>query len=187
MVSRNGFTPSTSGITHATHFPNGSHGNGHRPHRTANGTAYYPYVYALPVPYAVDTSDAGNSDDDSDDDAEYQGGPTIFDRRGSGPDSYIPPSSPGPAHARNVPSENNDPADSANATPEPPQPPTTLVFKDGHQIEVNNYAIVGQTLFDLTTGHPRRIALADLDLSATQKQNDDRGVVFQLPPTAQAN
>ena len=184
-VGRNGFTHPTN----PSHFPNGSHGNGHRPHRTANGTAYYPYVYALPVPYAVDTSDAGNSDDDSDDDAEYQGGPTIFDRRGSGPDSYIPPSSPGPAHARNVPAESNsnDVADSADAAPEPPQPPTTLVFKDGHQLEVNNYAIVGQILFDLTSGHPRKIALADLDLSATQKQNDDRGVVFQLPPTAQAN
>jgi hypothetical protein len=70
---------------------------------------------------------------------------------------------------------------------EPSQHPTTLVFKDGHQIEVGNYAIVSQTLYDLTPGRPRRIALADLDLSATEKQNDDHGVVFQLPPSAQAN
>jgi hypothetical protein len=52
---------------------------------------------------------------------------------------------------------------------------------------VNNYAIVSQTLYDLTPGHPRKIALADLDLAATEKQNDDHGVVFQLPPSAQAN
>jgi hypothetical protein len=52
---------------------------------------------------------------------------------------------------------------------------------------VNNYAIVSQTLYDLTPGHPRKIALADLDLPATEKQNDDRGVTFQLPPSAQAN
>ncbi len=132
------------------------------------------------MPYALDVSaannDNNNNNNDDDDDADYQGGPTIFDRRGSGPDSYIPPSSDGPAH---------EPTESA--APESPQPPTTLVFKDGHQIEVNNYAIVSQILYDLTPGHPRKIALADLDLSATQKQNDDRGVVFQLPPTSQAN
>ncbi len=65
--------------------------------------------------------------------------------------------------------------------------PTVLVFKDGHQSEVENYAIFGQTLFDLTPGHRRKIALADLDLVATEKQNDDRGVTFQLPPGTQAN
>ncbi len=62
-----------------------------------------------------------------------------------------------------------------------------LVFKDGHKLEVGNYAIVGPTLFDLTPGHPRRVAFADLDLEATRQQNDDRGVTFQLPPSAQAN
>ena len=197
-TGRSGFVSSASGFTHpttASHFPNGSHGNGNghlHPRRTANGTAYYPYVYALPVPYAIDTNDATNDadtpNDNADDDADYQGGPTIFDRRGSGPDSYIPPSSPGPAHLR--PAYSQDvPQDEplADSAPEQPQPPTTLVFKDGHQLEVSNYAIVSQTLYDLTSGHPRKIALADLDISATQKQNDDRGVVFQLPPTAQAN
>jgi hypothetical protein len=184
-VGHGGFTASGSGFSHTTnssHFPNGTHGNGngHRPHHTANGTAYYPYVYALPVPYAVDVSAAADNDNNDEDDADYQGGPTIFDRRGSGPDSYIPPSSDGPAH------DSTESAATADAD-EPPQSPTTLVFKDGHQIEVNNYAIVSQILYDLTPGHPRKIALADLDLLATQKQNDDHGVVFQLPPTSQAN
>src|SRR5271165_1441155 len=170
-----GFGPANANVNHPVpHSPGSSHvGNNGHPHpHTANGVAYYPYVYALPVPYAVDVSDADTPGDD--DDAEYQGGPTIFDRRGSGPDSYVPPSSTG--------SE-----ETVQTDPEPPQPPTTLVFKDGHQLEVNNYAIVSQTLYDLTSGHPRKIALADLDLPATQKQNDDHGVVFQLPPSAQAN
>jgi hypothetical protein len=149
-------------------------------HRS-NGTAYfYPYAYGVPVPYGTD-DDYANADDE--DDPNYQGGPTIFDRRGSGPDSYIPPASPGPAHAQAMSPDNPAAADPA---PESPQPSTTLVFKDGHQLEVSNYAIVGQTLYDLSSGRPRKIALADLDLSATQKENDDRGVVFQLP-TAQAN
>jgi hypothetical protein len=157
-------------------------GNGnHHPHHTANGTAYYPYIYSVPVPYTIDVSDADSSNGDSDDadDAEYQGGPTIFDRRGSGPDSYVPPVYEGPAHGE---APENDPAES-----ETPQPPTTLVFKDGHQVAVANYVIVSQTLYDLTPGHPRKIDLADLDLVATQRQNDDNGVVFQLPPSARAN
>jgi hypothetical protein len=54
-------------------------------------------------------------------------------------------------------------------------------------LELGNYAIIGSTLFDLTPGHPRRVALAELDLEATRKENDDRGVVFQPPPASQAN
>lgn len=57
---------------------------------------------------------------------------------------------------------------------------TVLVYKDGHKEEVANYAIVGDHLFDFTTGR-RKVALADLDLPATTKANDERGVDFQLP------
>jgi hypothetical protein len=73
----------------------------------------------------------------------------------------------------------------AAAPPDSPvadQPQTVLVFKDGHQLEVQNYAVVGSTLYDLTPGHYRKIAVADLDLNATAKQNDDLGINFQLPP-----
>ncbi|MGB6405504.1 MAG: hypothetical protein WBF26_21880, partial [Candidatus Sulfotelmatobacter sp.] len=70
---------------------------------------------------------------------------------------------------------------------QPSPDPTVLVFKDGHQLEIGNYAIVNQTLYDLTPGHPHRVALADLDLPATQKLNDDHGITFDLPPSAQAN
>jgi hypothetical protein len=129
--------------------------------------------------------DANSNNDDGDDDSDYQGGPTIFDRRGAGPDSYVPPVYPGPAHTRAPQTESASAA--AEPSPESPQRPTTLVFKDGHQIEVVNYAIVSQTLYDLTPGHPRKIALSELDISATEKQNEDRGVIFQLPPSAQAD
>jgi hypothetical protein len=169
-----------------------SHSGGHHRHHTVNGNAYYPYVYAVPVPYAVDLNDS--EADAEDDDSDYQGGPTVFDRRGSGPDSYIPPTYPGPAHARQAVQPGSAPTDdppasesSTELAPEPPQPSTILVFKDGHQEEVGNYAIVSQTLYELTPGRPRKIALADLDLSATQKENDDRGNRFQLPPSAQVN
>jgi hypothetical protein len=172
--SANGFTSST----HHSHSSNGSTGNGpivnhsHPHHHSSSGDVYYPYVYAVPFPYTADVTDTSNDADDDDD--EYQGGPTIFDRRGSGASSYVAPTYEGPAHA----------AQDASTEPEPPQPPTTLVFKNGNQLEIENYAIVSQTLYDLTPGHPRKIALADLDLPATEKQNDDRGVTFQLPPQA---
>src|SRR5262249_41841044 len=119
-------------------------------------------------------------------DAEYQGGPTVFDRRGNGASSYIPPAQNAPApHA--AAAAMSDPPEADPAEPESTQDPTTLVFKDGHEIEVGNYAIVGHTLYDLTPGHPRKIALADLDLPATEKENDSHGISFQLPPTAVVN
>ena len=62
-----------------------------------------------------------------------------------------------------------------------PQPSTVLVFKDGHKSDVLNYAIVGDTLFDFSSSRTRKIQLADLDLPATLKANDDRGVDFQIP------
>jgi hypothetical protein len=67
--------------------------------------------------------------------------------------------------------------------PEPPetQPATLLIFRDGRRLEVRNYAIVGQTVINLSGSGPRKISLAELDLDATAKENDDRGVDFKLP------
>jgi hypothetical protein len=191
----NGVGQSGSGVTHSSNFPHSpgrpnNTGEHHHPHHPANGDSYsayvYPYWYA--VPYAVDPNDASNNDNDNDDDdPEYQGGPTIFDRRGAGAASYVPPSYEGPAHAHGGTENASAVQSSAEPAAESLQSPTTLVFKDGHSVEVENYAIVAQTLYDLNPGHPRKIALADLDLPATEKQNDDRGVAFQLPPSAQEN
>jgi len=175
-------------VTHPPTSPRTTSGSGNsnthphpKPSQSSSGMVYYPYLYAVPFPYAVDESgsDVSSGSDNSDNsDADDQGGPTIFDRRGSGADSYVPPTSDDPPTvAQSI----------ANPATDSPQLPTILVFKDGHQLEVDNYAIVGQTLYDLTPGHARRVALADLDLSATQKQNDDRGVSFQPPSSAQAN
>lgn len=150
-----------------------SHNNGHPRHGASTGNDDYPYLYGLPAPYAADDADAS---DDDDDDAEYQGGPTIFDRRGWGPQSYVPPSYEGPAHAH-----------TQEASFEPQRIPTTLIFKDGHQLEIDNYVVVGQTLYDVSPGHSRRIALADLDLRATEKENDARGVTLELPSSVRAN
>ena len=64
-------------------------------------------------------------------------------------------------------------------------PATVLVFRDQHQQEVQNYAIVGQTLWSFAPQHTQKIPLADLDLPATTKVNDERGVDFRVPSTGQ--
>jgi len=80
----------------------------------------------------------------------------------------------------------NDSAAVAEA-PEKPQEPviaqptTVLVFKDGHRADVVNYAIVGDTLFDFAGDRTHKILLADLDLAATRRINDEQGVEFKLP------
>lgn len=60
-------------------------------------------------------------------------------------------------------------------------PATVLVFRDQHKQEVQNYAIVGETLWIFSPPHNQKIPLADIDLDATQKANDERGVDFRLP------
>jgi len=60
-------------------------------------------------------------------------------------------------------------------------PATLLVFRDQHKLEVQNYAIVGQTLWNFATDHTQKIPLSDIDLPATTKANDERGVDFKLP------
>jgi hypothetical protein len=172
-----GYAPN-SRVTLSTspHAPRNGDAQNHRHH----SGQYTPYIYAVPVPYAVNDGVPEDYADGSDDDLNYQGGPTVFDRRGGGVRSYVPPAGEGSPGASAIGAE-------GSSGPEPAQDPTLLIFKDGHKLEVGNYAIVGATLFDLMPGHSRKIPISDLDLEATRQQNDDRGVIFQLPPSLRAN
>ena len=60
-------------------------------------------------------------------------------------------------------------------------PTTILVFRDGHRSEIQNYAVVGQTLWLFTEQRARKIPVSDLDVETTKKVNADRGVEFRLP------
>ena len=178
-----GFTPNAPTCCFRGGFPANPNTALNFHHHHHNGSFPWGGVYAVPYYGYYDSGDDTAADPTGD---QYDGGPTIFDRRGSG---TTPPSVPRPSRARN---DNPQPAASeeveqAAAAPAPDQPETVLVFKDGHQLEVANYAIVGSTLYDLTGGRRQKIALADLDLTATAKQNDDRGVDFQVPGTSEAN
>jgi hypothetical protein len=158
-------------------------GDGHHQRRT-NSNFVGPIWYAVPVPYAVDNGPANDGPEAAEDDSDYQGdGSPVSDRRGNGEHSDIPPvKQAAPGHA-----PEQAEADQPAADPDPPLPPTVLIFKDGHAVEVGNYAIQGATLFDLTPGHRRKIAIADLDLEATRRQNDERGISFQLPQSTRVN
>jgi hypothetical protein len=65
--------------------------------------------------------------------------------------------------------------------PKTEEPATALVFRDQHVEEVRNYAISGGTLWVLSDKAAKKIPLAQLDIDATVKMNDDRGVDFQVP------
>ncbi|MGE5205151.1 MAG: hypothetical protein ACM3PW_06020 [Chlamydiota bacterium] len=75
------------------------------------------------------------------------------------------------------------PAPRDEARVETPPTPTTLVFRDGRRSEVENYAIVGNTLWVFNEQRRRKIPLAQLDLTATEQVNEDRGVDFVMPPS----
>lgn len=128
---------------------------------------YIPYA----VPYPVE------ADDDSPDDVESTGAssprrPYPADKRAGDRD----PARPDYTSAK--------PAPVASEEPVAAQPSTVLIYKDGRHSDVLNYAIVGDTLFDFGNGRARKILLADLDLPATRRANDDRGVDFQVPASA---
>ena len=58
---------------------------------------------------------------------------------------------------------------------------TELVFQDKHTQEIQNYAIVGQTFWIFDGPQTKKISISELDVPATIKANDARGVDFQLP------
>src|SRR5882672_3007537 len=137
----------------------------------------------------------------SDEDAE-EGGPTVFEHRGSrrapAEEAYSRGYEEGRAAAEDARSDrradgedraarksSEERAEKADSKADDQPAPaivvkTVLVYKDKHKEEVANYAIVGDQLFDFTNGR-RKIAIADLDVAATTKANDARGVDFQLP------
>lgn len=67
------------------------------------------------------------------------------------------------------------------AVREQPSQPTALVFRDRRTEEVQNYAIAGQTLWIFNEERARKVPLSELDIPATTKLNEERGVDFHVP------
>jgi hypothetical protein len=132
---------------------------------------YYPYYYPLSWDYSssYDSSEAnyqqqrqmaGEIDRLSDEVARL--------REEQEMRAYAPPA-PAP------------PPKSKSQAEQEPARPTALVFRDQRIEEVKNYAIVGQTLWIFSERRARKVPLAELDLPATTKLNDERGVDFRVP------
>ena len=139
-------------------------------HHNNNAGAYYPiYVpYAYPVAVAAEPEPEAEAEPDPP-------APTIFEHRAT--TAYVPSASADSSRYANQPAVADDPS-SADARE---QIPVVLVYLDGHEQEVKNYAIVGPTLYDLGAFVAHKIPLAELNLKATIKANDDRGVEFSVP------
>jgi hypothetical protein len=76
-----------------------------------------------------------------------------------------------------------------NPPPARELPPAILVFRDGRQQEINSYTIMNGTIFTrsdywITGSWNQKIQIADLDVPATLRQNQQRGLNFNLPSSA---
>jgi hypothetical protein len=65
-------------------------------------------------------------------------------------------------------------------------PPAVLVFRDGHKEQVRKYMVMGTTIYTnsdyWTSGSwTRKIQIAELDVPATLKLNQEQGAKFSLP------
>ena len=60
-------------------------------------------------------------------------------------------------------------------------PATVLIYRDRHQREVRNYAIVDDMIYVFTPQRTERVPLSVIDVPATVQANQDRGVDFRLP------
>ena len=152
--------------------PRRGYGNGHR---NSYGYGGYGAAYVAPYYYPIYDASAG------------------YDSGGAGPYMYSGPPAEQTLHvvvdlptARRSIAEDDEPApapreSAAVILPDAkPVDATVLVFRDGHHQEVNNYAIMGQTIY-VFDNRTQKISLTDLDVDATVKLNDDRGVDFHVP------
>jgi hypothetical protein len=69
------------------------------------------------------------------------------------------------------------------AAPERPSDPVIIVMLDGRKEALSDYAIMGSYIFDLSNGTTRKIPIDTIDVPATRKINEQRGVEFKLPQT----
>lgn len=135
--------------------------------------SYYPYAPA-PDTYA-----------DSENDHQQAGGDPVNSRS----------SEDGSMQRQEVPFDGNSPYPASwpqytrsDGVPDgkPLLPATVVVFNDQHKQELRNYAIVRGDIWNFLPQDIERIALAEVDLAATIKANQERGLSFRVP-TRQTN
>ncbi len=166
--------PSAMGFRNPAFNPDGRehHLQKHRS-RFDLGPYYAPYAYGVPIYPDYEMQPPAEAQPE-----EYEPDPpalTIFERRPM--TAYVPTATAA------------TPPEKAAASPEPvapasetdrPQEPTVLIFKDGSRREIQNFAIVGDVVYELSPDY-RKIPLSELNVPATVKENDMRGAEFHVP------
>jgi len=136
---------------------------------------YYGYGYGYGYDYSSEPTDYNQPPQTANQYTEPEApAPTIFENR----PGYTPP----PIRTYETSTPATPAAAHQNLSAKEPQAVTILVFRDGHEIEIGNYAIVGNTLYNLDGDYrTHKILLSDLDLDKTAKVNEARGYQFRLP------
>lgn len=161
------------------------------------GYPYYPYAGGGVDPYWWSNGDSDYDGDSDNGQGYYNQGPPYANglqnemdgQRGqdSGVNAFgdqdmysrtAPPPYDRNYHARNRASTSDN---ASNEDHSQALPTTILVFRDQHKQEVQNYAIVGQTLWTFAPQHTQKIPLTEIDIPATTKANDERGISFHVP------
>lgn len=63
-------------------------------------------------------------------------------------------------------------------SPESDTPSRILIFRSGQREEIQNYALVGDTLWILTEQRARKIPVSALEMETTKRENGERGLEF---------
>jgi hypothetical protein len=177
------------------------HDGQHRMHRHRQfGNSGFPIYYA-PYGYYDDTtsvdSNAPANDYEQPVNNDEAPGLTVFERRRTydligdknqraNDDRYGEHYTDSREQRGANPSEEREPKSTPSESQKSPEEPvsTILIFRDGSHREVHNYALMGNSIYDLGVkpGQGRmKILLADLDIPATVAANDQRGIEFKLP------
>jgi hypothetical protein len=141
---------------------------------------YVPYFYANSTYLVPGLLNSGDYPDNSYSD-DQSASTTQAQAESNG--DYQPESAPYETQqAQDVPPPPPDPAEPL------PQATVTLVFKDGHSQQIRNYAMTKTTLYvldDAASGRRPEISLDQIDVSATERTNQQAGVDFTVPTGAE--
>jgi hypothetical protein len=134
---------------------------------------YYPQPY-YPQPYAVLAPYPTNQIAVADNNAEID----VLTRQVQQLTEEIMQLQAQLAFVRQQPAAPPPPVEVSESQPQVPATPIALVFKNGTRIETQGYAIAGQTLWILRPSGTERVALSQLNIAATQRENSKRGIQF---------
>lgn len=170
----------------------GGHDRGGRYRSPYRGYGYgygaYPYAYAnswelLPWDLGYPDFTGEDEQDNSDTAAQQQPAAEAPPADGDYRPQYGQPDE-GPSYEAYAPPPPDYYGRPASTAPLAPEPQLTLIFRDGHQESIQNYALTPHSVIVMdqpVAGRQQRIPLADLNLPATEQAAQQAGLDFSPP------